>query len=61
MLLAIVQVPDFTLETGGFIPHFAVSNGAIYFSAPTLAFAINSNYGTMLWQYSWQGRGASEK
>ena len=50
----------FILETGGFIPHFAVSNGVIYFSAPPLAFAINSNDGTMLWQYSWYGRGASD-
>ena len=59
-LLHHYKLPYFTLETGGFIPNFAVSNGVIYFSAPPMAFAINSNDGTMLWQYSWFGRGASE-
>jgi outer membrane protein assembly factor BamB len=54
------KLPYFTLETGGYIPPFAVSNGIIYFSAPPMAFAINSNDGTMLWQYSWFGRGASD-
>ena len=60
MLLHQYKLPYFTLETGAFIPHYTVSNGVIYFSAPPMAFAINSNDGTMLWQYSWFGRGASE-
>ena len=59
-LLHHYKLPYFILETGGFIPNFAVSNGVIYLSAPPMAFAINSNDGTMLWQYSWNGRGASE-
>ena len=53
------QLPYFQLDTGSYIPDFTVVNGVIYFSSPTMAFAIRASNGTMLWQYSWSGRGAS--
>ena len=53
------QLPYFQLETGSYIPDFTVVNGVIYFSSPTMAFALRASNGTMLWQYSWSGRGAS--
>jgi len=53
------QLPYFQLEGGSFIPNFTVVSGVIYFSSPGMAFALRANNGTMLWQYSWNGRGAS--
>jgi len=59
-LLRRFKLPYFTLEGSASIPPFTVANGAIYFSSPGMAFAINSTDGTMLWKYSWFGRGASD-
>ncbi len=52
-------LPYYAFNGDPYIPPFAVANGVIYVSGVDKAFALNSNDGSRLWQYPWNGLGAS--